>query len=99
MSITLFDRAAFEAIAAPARHFFRNVVPGGKREHRMEKLEVTRNAHTDQFSVVLSRGNDTIRCMVTVETSGVRSNEEKHRAALSKAKALAKALNSAIEDT
>ena len=33
----------------------------------MEKLEVTRNAQTDQFSVVLSRGNDTIRCMVTVE--------------------------------
>jgi hypothetical protein len=33
----------------------------------MEKLEVTRNAQTDQLSVVLSRGNDTIRCMVTVE--------------------------------
>jgi hypothetical protein len=25
----------------------------------MEKLEVTRNAQTDQFSVVLSRGHDT----------------------------------------
>ena len=58
----------------------------------MEKLEITRNAQTDQFSVVLSRGNDTIRCMVTVETSRASSNEEKHRAALSKAKALAKAL-------
>jgi hypothetical protein len=45
----------------------------------MEKLEVTRNAQTDQFSVVLSRGNDTIRCMVTVETGRVSSNEEKHR--------------------
>jgi hypothetical protein len=63
----------------------------------MEKLEVTRNAQTDQFSVVLSRGNDTIRCMVTVETGRVSSNEEKHRAALSKAKVLAKALDSAIE--
>ena len=63
----------------------------------MEKLEVTRNAQTDQFSVVLSRGNDTIRCMVTVETGRVSSNEEKHRAALSKAKELAKALDSAIE--
>jgi hypothetical protein len=62
----------------------------------MEKLEITRNAQTDQFSVVLSRGNDTIRCMVTVEAG--RSNEEKHRAALSKAQALAKALDSAIED-
>ena len=32
----------------------------------MEKLEVSRNGETDQFSVVLSRGDDTIRCMVTV---------------------------------
>jgi hypothetical protein len=65
----------------------------------MEKLEVSRNAQTDQFSVVLSRGNDTIRCMITVETGRARSDEEKHRAALSKAKALAKALDSAIEET
>ena len=66
----------------------------------MEKLEITRNAQTDQFSVVLSiRGNDTIRCMVTVEAGRASSNQEKHRAALSKAKALAKALDSAIEDT
>jgi hypothetical protein len=93
------DRAAFEAIAAPARHFFRNAARGGKQEHRMEKLEVTRNAQSDQFSVVLSRGNDSIRCMVTVETGRASSNEEKHRAALSKAKALAKALDSAIKDT
>ena len=63
----------------------------------MEKLEVTRNAQTDQFPVVLSRGNDTIRCMVTVEAGRGNSDEEKHRAALSKAKALAKALHSAIE--
>jgi hypothetical protein len=65
----------------------------------MEKVEVTRNAQTDQFSVVLSRGNDTIRCMVTVESGSANSNEDKHRAALSKAKALAKALDAAIEDT
>jgi hypothetical protein len=37
--------------------------------------------------------------MVTVETSRASSNEEKHRAALSKAKALAKALDSAIDHT
>jgi hypothetical protein len=65
----------------------------------MEKLEVIRNAQTDQFSVVLCRGNDTIRCMITVEAGGARSDEEKRRAALSKAKALAKALDSAIEET
>jgi len=64
----------------------------------MEKLEVIRNAQTDQFSIVLSRGNDTIRCMVTVEAGRARSDEEKHRAALSRAKALAKALDFAIED-
>ena len=64
----------------------------------MEKLEVTRNAQTDQFSVVLSRGNDTIRCMVTVEAGHARSDEEKQRAALVKAKMLAKALESAIEN-
>jgi hypothetical protein len=65
----------------------------------MEKLEVTRNAQTDQFSVVLFRGNDSIRCMVTVEAGHAHSNEEKRRAALSKAKVLAKALDSAIENT
>ena len=50
----------------------------------MEKLEVTRNAQTDQFSVVLSRGNDSISCMITVEPGRVLFDEEKHRAALSK---------------
>jgi hypothetical protein len=64
----------------------------------MEKLEITRNAQTDQFSIVLSRGNDTIRCMVTVEASRDHSDEEKRRAALSKAKALAKALDIALDD-
>ena len=33
----------------------------------MEKLEVTRNSQTDQFSSSSLPGNDTIRCMVTVE--------------------------------
>jgi hypothetical protein len=65
----------------------------------MEKLEVTRNAQTDQFSIVLSRGNDTIRCMVTIEARRMISDEEKRRAALSKAKALAKALDAAIRDS
>jgi hypothetical protein len=61
----------------------------------MEKLEVSRNGQTDQFSIVLSRGNDT---MMTVEAGRTRSDEEKHRAALSKAKALARALDAAIGD-
>lgn len=64
----------------------------------MEKLEITRTAQTDQFSVVLSRGNDTIRCMVTVEAGRATSDEEKRRAALSKAKALSRALDAAIKD-
>jgi len=64
----------------------------------MEKVEVTRNAHTDQFSIVLSVGNDSIRCMVTVEAGRAHSDAEKRRAAISKAKVLARALESAIED-
>jgi hypothetical protein len=64
----------------------------------MEKLEIIRNSQTDQFSVVLSRGNDTIRCMVTVEAGQQHSDDEKHRAALSKAKVLAQALDAAIGD-
>jgi hypothetical protein len=75
-----------------------SAVFGEKQEHCMEKLEITRNAQTDQFSVVLSRGNDTIRCMVTVEAGRATSDEEKRRAALSKAKALSRALDAAIKD-
>lgn len=66
----------------------------------MEKLEISRNGGTDQFSVVLSRGDDTIRCMVSVATghgSDSHTDAEKQRAALSKAKALAKALDDAID--
>lgn len=63
----------------------------------MEKLEISRNGQTDQFSIVLSRGNDTIRCMVTVEAGRAHSDEEKRRAAVLKAKALLSALSAAIE--
>jgi hypothetical protein len=65
----------------------------------MDEIEVTRNGQTNQFSITLVRGGDTIRCMVSVALGGSdeRSDTEKHRAALSKAKALAKALDSAIE--
>ena len=65
-----------------------------------DRVEVTRSGQTNQFSVVLSVGNDTIRCMVSVAsgTPDLHSDEEKQRAALSKAKALAKALDAAIED-
>ena len=72
-----------------------------QREARtlVDEVEVTRSGRTDQFSIVLVRGGDTIRCMVSVALGGTdeRSDSEKHRAALSKAKALAKALDSAIE--
>ena len=67
----------------------------------MEKIEVIRNGQTNEFSVVLSRGNDTIRCMVSVDSGYAaehRSEIEICRAALSKAKALARALDAAIED-
>jgi len=67
----------------------------------MDRIEVTRNGRTDQYSVVLTWGSDSIRCMVTVGLGDVpdaRSDGEKHRAALSKAKSLAKALDEAIGD-
>ena len=67
----------------------------------MDEVEVTRNARTNQFSIALVRGSDTIRCMVSVALGNIdeRSDGEKRRAALSKAKALAKALDSAIESS
>ena len=68
----------------------------------MEPIEVTRSGHTDQFSVVMTQGDDTIRCMVSValgDAQDNRSDAEKCRAALSKAKGLAKALDAAIADS
>jgi hypothetical protein len=62
----------------------------------MKNLEITRNGLTDESSIVLTQGSDTIRCMVTV-ASGLPDNEMK-RPALSKAKALARALDVAIDD-
>ena len=66
----------------------------------MDEVDVIRNGRTNQFSITLVRGSDTIRCMVSVALGNIpdeRSDDEKHRAALSKAKSLAKALDSAIE--
>jgi len=68
----------------------------------METIEVTRSGHTDQFSIVMTQGSDTIRCMVSVALGDVqdnRSDDEKRRAALFKAKGLAKALDAAIEES
>ena len=68
----------------------------------MDEVDVIRNGRTNQFSITLIRGSDTIRCMVSVALGNVpdeRSDDEKHRAALSKAKALAKALDAAIESS
>lgn len=68
----------------------------------MDEVEVTRNARTNQFSITLVRGSDTIRCMVSVALGDMpddRSDDEKHKAALSKAKALAQALDAAIESS
>jgi hypothetical protein len=63
----------------------------------MDRIEVTRNGDKDEFSVVLTRGGDMVRCMVTVAAGNI-PDEEKRRAALSRAKGLAKALDAAIED-
>ena len=68
----------------------------------MDEVEVIRNGRTNQFSITLVRGADTIRCMVSVDLGGKpdeRLDAEKERAALGKAKALAKALDSAIESS
>ena len=65
----------------------------------MEPFEVTRSGHTDQFSIVMTQGGDAIRCMVSVALGDAQDNRtdaDKRRAALSKAKALAKALDAAI---
>ena len=68
----------------------------------MVDLEIKRNGRTNQFSIVLVQGGDTIRCMVSI-TSGdmkdTRSDEEKEQAALRKAKALAQALDAAIGES
>ena len=67
----------------------------------MNAVEVTRSGRSDQYSIVMTQGDDTIRCMVTVALGNDqdnRSDEEMQRAALSKAKALARALDAAIED-
>jgi hypothetical protein len=66
-----------------------------------DRVEVTRDGQTNQFSVLLCVGTDTIRCMVSVasgHTPDLHSDEQKRRAALSKAKALAKALDAAITE-
>jgi hypothetical protein len=65
----------------------------------MAVLDVKRNGRTNQFSIVLVQGTDTIRCMVSVASGGVndsRSDEDKEQAALRKAKELAQALDAAI---
>jgi hypothetical protein len=45
----------------------------------MDRVEVTRNGETDEFSVVLTRGSDIVRCMVTV-AAGNMPDQEKRRA-------------------
>lgn len=66
----------------------------------MDKVDVSRNGQSNQFSVVLTEGGDTIRCMVSVsETEAMQQDagSAMYRAALSRAKALAKTLDAAIE--
>ena len=68
----------------------------------MDEVEIIRNGRTNQFSITLVQCGDTIRCMVSVALGAMtddRSDGEKHWAALSKAKALAKALDEAIESS
>jgi hypothetical protein len=67
----------------------------------METIEVTRSGHTDQFSVVMRRGSDTITCMVSVDWEMCRIIVlmTRSREPLSEAKGLAKALDAAIEES
>ena len=68
----------------------------------MVDLEVKRNGRTNQFSIVLVQGSDTIRCMISVASGGemdTRSDQEKEQDALRKAKALAQALDAAIGES
>jgi hypothetical protein len=65
----------------------------------MADLEIKRNGRTNQFSIVLVQGTDTIRCMVSVASGGshdARSDQVKEQAALKKAKELAQILDTAI---
>ena len=64
----------------------------------MDEIEFIHNGRTNQFSITLVRGSG---CMVSVALGGTdeRTDGEKHRVALSKAKARAKALDSAIESS
>jgi hypothetical protein len=40
----------------------------------METVEVIRDGRTDQFSIVMTRGIDTIRCMVSVALGDAQDN-------------------------
>ena len=65
----------------------------------MADLEIKRNGRTNQFSIVLVQGTDTIRCMVSVASGGshdTRSDQVKEQAALRKARELAQSLDTAI---
>lgn len=67
----------------------------------MDRIELMRDRASNRFSVALTRGGDTLRCMVTVAAgaeAGPHSEEEMRRSALSAAKTLAKALDAAIAD-
>ena len=37
----------------------------------MDEVEVTRNGRTNQFSITMVRGSDTIRCMLSVASGGM----------------------------
>jgi hypothetical protein len=70
-----------------------------KQGRVMVDLEIKRNGKTNQFSIVLVQGGDSIRCMVSVASGHMkdtRSDQEKEQTALRKAKALAQALDAAI---
>src|SRR5215204_1497103 len=74
----------------------------GANQGVMVNLEIKRNGRTNQFSIVLVQGSDTIRCMVSVASGHLddaHSDQEKEQAALRKAKALAQALDAAIGES
>lgn len=65
----------------------------------MDRIELTRDGASNRFSVALTRGGDTLRCMVTVadasETAGL-DDAEMRRRALAAARTLAKAFDAAL---
>ena len=62
----------------------------------MDRVEVTRNGETDEFSVVLTRGGDMVRCMVTVAAG--RAGAQSHAGPLRRAPQVVQGAMTALLD-